>query len=90
MSLEERVKRLERDYDHVLNVMATQRENIGKAFSQVQTALLEQEMTLRTHLQKVQATLQEMAAQVDEHQAWRVRVEERLSRLEEGGASPAA
>lgn len=89
MSLEERVKRLERDYDHVLNVMAAQRENIGKAFSQVQTALLEQEMTLRTHLQKVQATLQEMAAQVDEHQAWRVRVEERLSRLE-GGASPAA
>ncbi|MCE7870721.1 hypothetical protein DYH09_10115 [bacterium CPR1] len=90
MSLEERVKRLERDYDHVLNVMAAQRENIGKAFSQVQTALLEQEMTLRTHLQKVQATLQEMAAQVDEHQAWRVRVEERLGRLEEGGASPAA
>jgi hypothetical protein len=81
VSLEERVK-LEREHQHLLQVMATQRENIGRAFSQVQTALLEQEMTLRTHLQNIHIILQELVARVDEHEAWKQRVEERLDRLE--------
>ena len=54
MSLEDRVKRLERSYQHLLTVMATQRESIGNAFSEMQTSMLEQEVTLRSHCQKME------------------------------------
>ncbi len=75
MGLEERVKKLERDYEHLLRVMATQRENIGLAFGQVQTALLEQELTVRSHLGNVQVLLSDVAETLDAHEL-------RLSTLE--------
>lgn len=83
MNLEDEVKNLRRDVGHLTTVMATQREVISKALQDVQMTLIEQEVTLRSQLQKILDTLEKVAARVDEQENWRVDVEERLERLEQ-------
>lgn len=41
--------RLNREAEHLLNTLASQRQITSKAFEQVQVAMLEQEMSIRSH-----------------------------------------
>ncbi|MBI3924970.1 MAG: hypothetical protein HY319_05475 [Armatimonadetes bacterium] len=83
MSFEERLNKLERKTNHLFDVMATQREAMTKALQGVQTTLIEQDLMLRAHMTSVLEELKEMARRVDEQEAWRENVEERLRKLEE-------
>lgn len=81
--------RVQRGHNHLVNVMATQREIIQKAFDQINLALIEQEMAVRGQFQDVNAglgelreSLQDLLEEVADHEA-------RLKRLEEGD-QPAA
>lgn len=83
-------QKMEREH-HLTRVMATQRENIQQAFSQINLALLEQEMQyrsytqatkesfqeLRVSLSEATESLQDLAQLMEDH-------EQRLKRLEEG------
>ncbi|MHB2020286.1 MAG: hypothetical protein ACYCW6_25400 [Candidatus Xenobia bacterium] len=64
MDIEERLKRIEvrldRDYQHLETVVATQREIVQKAFDQVNLALLEQQMAFRTYAESTRENLQDL------------------------------
>jgi len=53
---------LERETNHLFEVMATQRELVSKALQQVETALLEQEPMLRAHMTNVLETMKDQIA----------------------------
>ena len=82
MSFEDRLCKLEREFNHLVNVMGTQRESVSKALQGVQTTMLEQELMLRTHLGGMLEALKELAQRQAEQEEWRTKIEERVSRLE--------
>jgi len=82
MTFEDRLTRLEREFNHLVNVMGTQRESVSKALQGVQTTMLEQELMLRTHLGGMLEALKELAQRQAEQEEWRSTIEERVSRLE--------
>lgn len=55
--LKETRAHMERDVNHVLGALASQREAVTQALGQVQVAMLEQEMQLRSFLQATQANM---------------------------------
>ncbi len=75
-----------RDHEHFLLVMATQRERIDKAFSEVSLALLEQELAVRQRLTQSDEAVTRLGASVLEsltrHDARLSDIEDRLRRLE--------
>ena len=93
--VEERVEtldqKMEREHQHIFRVIVTQRENIQQAFSQINMALLEQEMQyrammaltkesfaeLKSSLAEATSSIQDLAQLFEDH-------ERRLRRLEEG------
>ena len=82
MSFEDRLNKLEREFNHLVSVMATQRESIAQALQGVQTTMLEQELMLRTHLKGMLEALRELSQRQDEQDSWRATIEERVARLE--------
>lgn len=88
-------ERMKRSFGHLMNVMASQRERIDKAFDEVKLALLEQEVVLcnygqealdglrelRGDLELVRQNLEETVGVLADHEA-------RLRKLE--GEPPAA
>jgi len=78
--------RSKRDHRHLLDVIGSQRERFEKAFDEMKLAWLEQELALRQYAQQsrqdsedLRDTVRELAESVDQ----------RLTRLEEGGSSAA-
>ena len=82
MTFEDRLHKLEREFNHLVNVMGTQRETVTKALQGVQTTMLEQEMMLRTHLSGMLEAFKELGQRQDEQDAWKATMEERVRRLE--------
>lgn len=74
-----------RDDQHLLAVLASQRERVDKAFSEVSLALVEQELALQRHLNQVDGQISSLGTNVldalSDH-------ESRISALE--GKPPAA
>lgn len=60
------------------------RERMEKAFTEVRLSMLEQELAQKVQLQTVLDVVEKLANQADEQEAWRVQIEARVGRLEQG------
>lgn len=81
-------RKVERNHQHVLTVMATQREIIQKAFSDVNVALLTQEVAFNSQFTALREGLSEVKASVIELGQATVdavaELDDRVTRLEQG------
>ncbi|MHB2019964.1 MAG: hypothetical protein ACYCW6_23740 [Candidatus Xenobia bacterium] len=82
--LNELESKMERNNRHLLDVMATHRETVEKALQQVQVALLEQHMTIRSHILSNEETFKDMMVEVKTTLA---DFDKRLNRLEKPPAA---